>query len=362
MNGLSFFNKIVLMRVKLFCLFMLGFGLVFNLSAQEQSYKIGAIGFYNFENLFDTLDTPDVRDSEFTPKGKKAYGGKIYQEKLDHLSSVVSQMATDVTPDGLAILGVCEIENRSVLEDFVKMPKIKDRNYQIVHYDSPDKRGIDVGLIYNPKYFKVTHSEPLLLDIQQSDGDTVFTRDILYVNGEFDGDLLHVFVNHWPSRSGGEKRSAWRRNAAAQRVRGVIDSLLAADANAKIVVMGDLNDDPNNDSCKKYIGAQRKKEKMKKDQLYNPMWDYYNKGIGTTAWQDAWSLFDQIHLSYALSQRDEEGYFFYKANIFNKKYLRQRTGRFQGYPFRTFVGDSYLGGYSDHFPVYVYLVKAVTKK
>ncbi len=329
------------------------------LSAQEQQYKIGAIGFYNFENLFDTLDTENVRDSEFTPNGRKAYGRKIYQEKLDHLSDVVSKMGKEMTPDGLAILGVCEIENRSVLEDFVKMPALADRNYQIVHYDSPDKRGIDVGLVYNPKYFTLKNSEPLLLDIQDKKGDTVFTRDILFVSGEFDGEPIHLFVNHWPSRSGGEKRSAWRRNAAAQRVRSVIDSLLADNDAAKIVVMGDLNDDPDNDSCKKYINAQRKREKIKKDQLYNPMWDYYVKGIGTTAWRDAWSLFDQIHLSYALSKKDKDGYFFYKASIFNKKFLRQRSGAYKGYPYRTFVGDGYMGGYSDHFPVLVYLVKPI---
>ena len=329
------------------------------LSGQEQQYKVGAIGFYNFENLFDTLDTENVRDEEFTPNGKKAYGGKIYQEKLEHLSSVVSKMGTEMTPDGLAILGVCEIENRSVLEDFIKMPDLAGRNYKIVHYDSPDKRGIDVGLIYSPKYFTIKNSESLLLDIQQKNGDTVFTRDILFVSGEFDGEPLHLFVNHWPSRSGGEKRSAWRRNAAAQRVRGVIDSLLADNIDAKILVMGDLNDDPTNDSCKKYINAQRKLEKIKKDQFYNPMWDYYVKGIGTTAWRDAWSLFDQIHLSYNLSKKDDDGYFFFKASIFNKKFLRQRTGAFKGYPFRTFVGDNYLGGYSDHFPVMVYLVKPI---
>ena len=156
------------------------------LSGQEQQYKVGAIGFYNFENLFDTLDTENVRDEEFTPNGKKAYGGKIYQEKLEHLSSVVSKMGTEMTPDGLAILGVCEIENRSVLEDFIKMPDLAGRNYKIVHYDSPDKRGIDVGLIYSPKYFTIKNSESLLLDIQQKNGDTVFTSCLLYTSDAAD--------------------------------------------------------------------------------------------------------------------------------------------------------------------------------
>ena len=333
--------------------------LITPLNAQnaEKQYKVACIGFWNFENLFDTKDNPDVRDSEFTPNGRKNYTKEIYNEKQGHLADVISQLGTDMTPDGPAILGVCEIENKGVLEDFVSQKKMAKQNYSIVHYDSPDKRGIDVALLYQPKYFEVTASKNIPLMIYEDKGDRIYTRDILFVSGNFDGEPLHVLVNHWPSRSGGEARSAPRRNAAAALCRSVIDSLQTADPNVKVIVMGDMNDDPSNKSMCKILRAKGKQKKVQQGDLFNPMYDFFKKGIGTTAWRDAWSLFDQIAFSEKLLDKNQKGYFFHKAAVHNKKFMVQKTGQFKGYPLRTFVGDTYKGGYSDHFPVYIYLLK-----
>jgi predicted extracellular nuclease len=345
-----------------FLLFLIAFIGVQNVSiAQEKAYKVGCIGFYNLENLFDTLDTPNVRDTEFTPNGDKLYGTSIYSEKLEKLASVVSQVGTELTPDGLAILGVSEIENRSVLEDFVRHPLVKERNYQIVHFDSPDKRGIDVGMIYHPKYFKPVHSENRPLMIYKETGERIYTRDILYVAGEFDGEMIHVMVNHWPSRRGGEKATQHLRNAGAMVCKQLTDSLLAVNPQAKVFIMGDLNDDPVSPSVKKVLNAKGKTKEVREGDLFNPWYDMYKKGYGTLAYRDAWSLFDQIIVSEEVTDRKQKGYFFHKAKIFKERHMLQKSGRFKGYPYRTFVGDTYMGGYSDHFPVYMFLLKEVDR-
>lgn len=328
--------------------------------AQEQTYKLGLIGFYNVENLFDTIDTPDVRDTEFSPNGGKNYNGKLYHDKLGNLSQVLSEIGTDLSPDGLSMFGVAEIENRSVLEDLVAQPKLKDRNYQIVHYDSPDKRGIDVGFAYNPKYFTVTESRNVPLMIFEEDDTTrIFTRDILLVGGQFDGEDLFVMVNHWPSRRGGEARSSRLREAGAYQCKLLSDSIRTANPTAKILIMGDLNDDPTSPSVAQVLSAEGKVNKVRKGGFYSPMRQYFRKGLGTNAYRDAWSLFDQFVLSDNWLDKKQDGYQFYQAYIYNPNYLVQKTGHFKGYPYRTFSGDEYLGGYSDHFPVYVALIKAV---
>ncbi|MFZ2898461.1 MAG: endonuclease/exonuclease/phosphatase family protein [Saprospiraceae bacterium] len=334
-------------------------GVASSLFSQEKTYKVGCIGFYNFENLFDTLDTPDVSDTEFTPNSAKQYGTAIYLEKQRNLSTVVSQMGTELTPDGVAILGVAEIENRKVLEDFAAQEAVKDRNYQIVHYDSPDGRGIDVALLYNPKYYQVLSSRPIPMTAYEEEGQTRGTRDILFVSGLFDGEPLHVLVNHWPSRRGGESATTHLREMAALLCKNVVDSLCAADPKAKVLVMGDLNDDPTNPSVRVVLNAKRKMEQVRECGLFNPMWELHAKGTGTLAYNDAWNLFDQIIASHGLVNKNQSGYRFYQAKVFSKPWMVQKSGHFKGYPLRTWAGDTYLGGYSDHFPVYVFLVKEV---
>ena len=327
--------------------------------AQENvKVEVVSIGFYNLENLFDTIQDPEINDEDFLPKGNYRYNTEVYNHKLTVLSDVISQIGTEITPDGAAIVGVCEIENKSVLIDLVNHKNIKARNYQIVHYDSPDERGIDVGMLYNPKYFKVLDSKNLYVQLPDRDGTTNFTRDVLWVKGVLLGETVHVFVNHWPSRSGGEAKSSPLRELAAAVAKKKIDEIIAENQNAKIILMGDLNDDPVNNSVKKVIGAKGDVTKVGKGEMYNPWMAMYKNGFGTLAYRDAWNLFDQIIISSAIADKNAEGFRFYKAKIFNKSFLFSQEGRFKGYPKRTYSFGKFIGGYSDHLPTYIYLVRS----
>jgi predicted extracellular nuclease len=330
--------------------------------SQKANYKPVVISFYNLENLFDTLDNTLINDEEFLPNGPRNYNGRIYFDKLDKLATVISEIGTEINADGPAILGVAEVENDTVLNDLVKHKLIKDRGYKIVHYDSKDARGIDVGLLYNPKYFTVEASDKLYVQLPGGSKDAYYTRDILWVKGKIDGETIHVYVNHWPSRSGGEKRSAPGRNAAAQVCKNHIDSIAKIEPGAKIIIMGDLNDDPVNESVTKILGAKARQEDVTNGGLYNPWTELYKKGNGTLAYQDAWGLFDQIIISYPWLNKDQRGLFFYQQHIFFKEYLVENKGRYRGYPMRTWDGNTYRGGYSDHFPTYIVFLKEVKQE
>lgn len=327
--------------------------------AQKKNYKPIVIGFYNLENLFDTLDNPMINDEEFLPNGPRNYNGAIYFDKLNKLATVISEMGVEINADGPAVLGVAEVENDTVLNDLIHQKLIASRNYKIVHYDSKDARGIDVGLLYNPKYFTVEASDKLYVQLPGGSKDAYYTRDVLWVKGKLDGETIHIYVNHWPSRSGGEKRSAPGRNAAAQVCKNHIDSIAKIEPDAKIVIMGDLNDDPVNESVAEILGAKGKQTDVQKGGLYNPWTELYKKGYGTLAYQDAWGLFDQIIISYPWLNKDQDGIFFFQPHIFNKEYLVENKGRYKGYPMRTWDGNSYRGGYSDHFPTYLVMLKKV---
>jgi len=327
---------------------------------KEASYNIMAVGFYNLENLFDTEDDPNIDDSEFLPAGTRAWTRERYAEKLANMASVIAQIGQPEVKAGLSVLGVAEIENRRVLEDLVKQPLLRDRKYRIIHYDSPDGRGVDVGLLYNPMHFTPLYSKPIPL-INYEGERRRYTRDILYVKGMLDDDTLHILVNHWPSRGGGPASVAYRNNGAKQ-CRIVADSLLKIDKKAKLLIMGDLNDDPTDESIKSYLRAVGKAEEVSKTGLFNPFEEMFRRGQGSNAYRDAWSLFDQVILSEGIADPDAQGFRFLKAGIFNKKFLIQKSGQYKGYPFRTFSGDQYQGGYSDHFPSYVYLVHETVSK
>jgi len=321
----------------------------------DNKYIATVVGFYNLENLFDTINTPDVQDEEFTPEGPKLWNGERYHHKLHNMAKVISEIGTSVNPDGIAVLGISEIENEGVVKDLLAQPSIKGRHYKFVHYDSPDKRGIDVALVYNPKYFKPYKSSSHRLHVEQL--KDFRTRDQLLVEGILAGDTVHIIVNHWPSRYGGEKRSRWLRNAAADLSRKIADSILQVNPNASIIMMGDLNDDPTNESLIKHMKANGKIDKLKKDDFFNPMWELNKKGYGSLAWHDSWNLFDQIVMSQSLLGKDYTHLKFLKAAIYRKPFLLNKSGRYKGYPYRTFVGNTFQGGYSDHLPVYVVLVK-----
>ncbi len=325
--------------------------------AQEKQYKVACVGFYNLENLFDTVDDPNKRDEDFTPDGSYSWGDEKYKNKLKNMAHVIEDMGKEISPDGMAILGVCEVENRKVLEDLVQEQKIKGRDYQIIHEESPDRRGIDVGLLYQAKYFTPTNFKSY--ELKFPDNPDYFTRDQLVVSGTMDEDRINIIVAHWPSRSGGQAKSEPRRIQAAQLGRKIIDSLLAVDPSSKIILMGDLNDDPVNKSVKDYIRAKAKVKKMKDGDMYNTMYDKYKQGDCTLAYRDAWNLFDQLIISEGLTGNDCSSFVFHKSYVYNKPYLRQKEGLYKGYPKRTHAGGKYLNGYSDHFPVYLVLKKEV---
>ncbi|MEP7265203.1 MAG: hypothetical protein ABI772_11930 [Bacteroidota bacterium] len=345
-------KKSKFLSVLLFCL-----AITFQGSAQKKNYKVVCVGFYNLENLFDTINQPEVNDEEFTPSGSNHYTPTVYLDKLSKLQTVISDIGKDVSPDGLALMGCAEIENITVLQDLIHQPLLKDRNLQIVHYDSPDERGIDVGLLYNPKYFKVKSSDKLFVTIKNDDGTLHYTRDILYVYGLLDGEPVHVFVNHWPSRRGGEEASAPNRAMAASVARAKIDSIQKVNPTAKVILMGDLNDDPVSPSLTNVLKATGDTAMVTNGRLFNPWTHYYNQGIGTLAYNDAWNLFDQIVVSQSFLNKDQKGIFLKDAKIYRREFMIQQSGRYKGYPKRTYDYSKYIGGYSDHFPTYLVLYK-----
>jgi hypothetical protein len=328
---------------------------------KNKQYDVVCVGFYNLENLWDTIIDPDtnkILQDDFTPGSPKRWDSKKYNQKLLNMSKVLSEIGTDLSPDGAAVIGICEIENRAVLEDLVKQPALKARNYQIVHFESPDRRGIDVALLYQPKYFKLTSSKSYILRMPEN--PDFKTRNQMLVSGELSGEPFHFVVNHWPSKSGGEKRSRPGREAAGRLGRSIIDSLLAVDPNTKLIYMGDLNDEPESMAVKEMMNCAKDPKELGNGKLFNPMEKLDEQGIGTHAWRDNWSIIDQMIFTPGAVPSDMNDYKtlkYFVTKVYNKEYLRTQTGSWKGYPFRSFSGDTWQGGYSDHFPVYTYLVR-----
>ncbi|PWE00810.1 endonuclease/exonuclease/phosphatase family protein [Marinilabilia rubra] len=315
------------------------------------------VGFYNLENLFDTIDAPDVRDEEFTPRSEKQWDANRYQRKLQNMASVIAGIGSVEDVGAPAVMGLCEMENIKVLEDLVATDRLKSYNYKIIHEDSPDKRGIDVALIYHPESFTPDDYRAVPLLISDEEGNRIYTRDQLIVSGELNGERLHFIVNHWPSRYGGKERSIPLRNAAGKLTRSLVDSIRAENDDAKIVVMGDLNDDPVDESVKKYLMAGVTPQAGGGDSLFNATAPLFFEGRGTLCYRDFWNLFDQIVVTPNLIKKSPGKYHIVKTEIYDKQYLRQQEGDYSGYPFRTFVGSWYHGGYSDHFASYIVLDK-----
>ena len=333
----------------------------FSAAQKAKTYEVQTLAFYNVENLFDTINDPVKRDDDRTPKGKDRWTSKVYIDKVKNTAKVISEIGKDVAKAPPAIIGVSEVENKQVLVDVINHEYLFDYNYGIIHYESPDERGIDVALLFRKNAFKPIKSEvyPLMLFDDEEKTDRDYTRDQLVVSGTLDGEMIHVIVNHWPSRSGGEARSRPKRVAAARVNKKIIDSLQDLDKKAKIFTMGDFNDDPTNDSFKKVLKTKANKEKVRGKDLYNPMEDMAKKGMGSLAYRDSWNLFDQIAFTAPLLNKDYTTWQYYKAGVYNPRYLQNPRGRYKGYPYRSFADGHYTGGYSDHFPVYVYLIKEV---
>lgn len=362
------------MKIKKFAGLLFAVFAIISVSAQEKKFKVHTVAFYNCENLFDTINDPKINDEEYLPSNNWTL--KKYKQKLTNLSRVIAEIGTGENANSPTIIGVSEVENRGVLEDLVKQPMLVSKDYGIVHFDSPDRRGIDVALLYQKKYFKPTSYKniPLLVyqkeesrskkdDNEEKTDDNLqvntktralYTRDQLLVSGLLEGEEVHFIVNHWPSRSGGEKRSSPYREAAAALNKKIIDSLYKINPDAKVITMGDLNDGPYNNSIKKILGAKAKKEQVEKGGIFNPMEEMSNRGIGSLAYRDAWDLFDQILMTEPLVRKDYSSFRYWKASVYNKSFLTQTSGQYKGYPLRSARGEI---GFSDHFPVYIYLIK-----
>ncbi|NMH26596.1 endonuclease/exonuclease/phosphatase family protein [Flavobacterium silvaticum] len=347
-------------------------------SFSQKQYKVYTVAFYNLENLFDTINQPN-NDEEYLPS--RGWTSKKYHKKLDNLGRVIPQIGTnDQQKESPVIVGCAEVENKGVLEDLVKNYQMIGKDYGVIEFPSPDKRGIDVGFLYQKKHFKPTSyiNIPLLINNDMSDykaktesedksddpsevtvstvDKRVYTRDQLLVTGLLDGEEIHVIVNHWPSRSGGEKKSSPYREAAGRLNRKIMDSLFKINPKAKIITMGDLNDGPYNKSVKQGIGAKLKKDDLKQGDIYNPFEQMQKNGEATLFYRDSGDIFDQIMVSEGLCNADSDKLHYWKAGIFNKSFLIQTSGQYKGYPLRNSTAEP---GFSDHFPVYVYLIKEV---
>ena len=324
------------------------------LSAQEKRYELYSVGFYNLENLFDTIHDKGKNDFEFLPDGANKWGTLKYTNKVKNMAKVLNEMGTDVLPVGMAAVGVSEIENSRVLKDLVEHEILAPRGWDFVHIEGPDKRGVDCALLYNPKLFKPISSK--LAPYTTEDNDTTYkTRGFLIVSGEMGGEMVHIIVNHWPSRYA--KSPA--RERAGTLVRMLKDSLMTEMPDSKVLIMGDMNDDPDNKSMKSCLGAVREREEIKSaSDLYNPWWNILRKkGHGTLKYNGKWNLFDQIVLSGNAIGNNRSTLKLYKTEIFSRNYLFQQEGRYKGNTLRTHAGGVWLNGYSDHLPVIVYLVK-----
>ncbi|MEM8928428.1 MAG: endonuclease/exonuclease/phosphatase family protein [Bacteroidota bacterium] len=325
----------------------------------QKVYSIRTVAFYNVENLFDTLNDSLIFDDERTPSGAYRWTRERYRSKIENISKVLSQIGLETTKTSPDIIGLCEVENIRVVQDLVGHPTLIGRNYGIIHADSPDERGIDVALLFKKAIFLPISFESRRLLLFDDEGNRDYTRDQLVVSGVLDGEEINFIVNHWPSRSGGELRSRPNRIKAAQLNKRIMDSLRYLDSGAKIVAMGDLNDDPKDRSLKTVLMTRGKKHQLDSLGLFNPMERKYKKGLGTLAYRDKWNLFDQFLLTTNLVHTEKEEYSFWKAGIFAPDFLKTKEGKYKGYPFRTYVGTTYQGGYSDHFPVYFHLIKEV---
>ncbi len=351
MNRIKFLNGGFLLLF--FLIFQIGFG------QNGKEYQVRTLAFYNLENLFDIYDDPLTYDEDRTPTGKDLWTKEKYNDKLFKMSRVLSSIGTEKTGIPPVIIGLCELENIIVLEDLISQPSLLPFDFGIIHFDSPDFRGVDVAMLYQKKSFtpEFSQSRRLLLYEKEEPTKRVFTRDQLVVSGYLDGELIYLIVNHWPSRSGGEAKSSYRREEAARLNKKIIDSIKDISPFAKIISMGDFNDDPTNKSIKKIIGTNSKKENLNPAEFFNPMEVMLKKGLGTLAFRDGWNLFDQIIISQPFVNGDYATYQFYMAGIYNPEYLITPSGQFKGYPFRSYDYGGYTGGYSDHFPVYIYLIK-----
>ncbi len=332
--------------------------LSFSISCFSKNNKIVAIGFYNLENLFDTYHDEGKNDYDFLPGGKFSWDNTKYLSKLKNMAQALSDMGTEKAgKNGCALIGLAEVENSRTLDDLLEQQALKNRKYKYIHIEGEDKRGIDCALLYDPKTFKVENAKLLpYTNILEKDSD-FFTRGFLTVKGYLEGEPLTLIVCHWPSRA---SDSSYRDRAALQ-VKNIKDSILVETPKMKVIVMGDMNDDPTNASMESVLSAKAEITEVESGDMYNPWYNILVKdNIGTLYYRGSWNLFDQIVLSPNFldsGNYQDDTLKFWTNQIERKDYLLEADGEYKGAPKRTFVGERWDNGYSDHLPVVVYLTK-----
>lgn len=312
---------------------------------QDPLKRKATLVFYNVENLFDTIDDPKINDEEFLPQSDKHWNSKRYNKKINDLAHVISSIDTLELPE---FVGLAEIENRQVLKDLIHSKYLAPGKYQIVHVDSPDKRGIDVALLYRKGEFRELSHEAIHVD------PGFATRDILYVYGKLGKDKIHLFVNHWPSRWGGQEKSEPNREVAAQTLKNKVDEILSKDPQAKIIIMGDMNDEPTDKSIAEVLGAKSPTAKAQLHDLMIPL-DEQNKG--TYSYRGNWDMLDNLIVTNSLLRGKGFVVTDQLGQIFHAKWMEYTNKNGEMSPNRTYGGPNYYGGISDHFPVYMQLVK-----
>jgi endonuclease/exonuclease/phosphatase family metal-dependent hydrolase len=311
-----------------------------------------SIAFYNVENLFDTEDDPKKYDEQYTPSSDRKWDSKKYNTKLTNLARVIGEINKGKAP---TFLGLCEIENKKVLEDLVDEELIANNNYGISHIESPDERGIDVALLYNSDAFTVSKIKAYQPDLTQYNDKT---RDILYVRGKLNsGETLHFMINHWPSRGEGRKKSEPKRIAAAKTLLRIQNEIQAEDPSAKIIVMGDFNDEPSNTSISNTLGVSCDMNQGNDNQLFNAFCDLENANKGSYKYRSYWDMLDQIMISKSITTDTAGLHYIPNSAAIKAEDWMIQTGKYKGFPLRTYGGKKYLAGYSDHFPVYIELEK-----
>ena len=327
-----------------------------------QSFAVNCIAFYNLENLFDTIHDEGKNDYEYLPDGGMHWTGLKYRHKVHNMAYALAQLGTDVTPRGAACIGVAEVENLGCLEDVAEeMKREYGRNYVPILLEGPDRRGVDVGFFYNPDLFQPVNVKGHELKAHYADGGVVKTRLQLLVSGYLEGEKIHIIVNHWPSRYGGELASRPTRDTAAMLCRQICDSIYLKEPAAKIIIMGDLNDDPFNHSCAEVLNAKKDRAEVEPQGLYNTMWKFLDRGNGSLAYNGSWNLFDQIIISESLLNGDRKKWTYWKAQIFNKPFLTVQEGKDKGTPLRTHKANVWQDGYADHYPTMIYVIREKKK-
>ena len=285
-------------------------------------------------------------DDDFLPTSRKRWTKKRYYNKLRKIGSVISKIGNDDSDEAPVIVGLAEVENKLVLSDLISSENLRDEDYNYVHYNSSDERGIDVALLYKDDIFEVEHSDTFSIYLENEEGLRDYTRDILLVQGKLNGETISIIVNHWSSRREGKKETEYKRIAAAEKVNSIINTIKEDSPNMKIIVMGDFNDNPNNNSMELI---------EKESSLFNPFKTVWSRDVGSLNHNFQWNLFDQILFSINFFDNNISSLSFDEADVFDVKSLTQYHGKYKGQPFRTYVGKKYKGGYSDHFPVFINL-------